>query len=65
MTDVDAWCMVFDDDGNAIDCFPYTAEGLEAAALRLREANGELTRVTMAASPFATLAEWDNPKDAA
>ena len=43
-------CMVFDESGNAYDCFDYTPEALEAKARDLRA-----QLVTMEPSPFAEL----------
>jgi len=48
----DEVCMVFDESGNAFDCFDYTAEALEAKALELRRLNGEVTTITYGPSPF-------------
>ena len=44
--------MVFSDDGNAYHAFDYTAEALEAEARKLRDAAGELSKVTIGPSPF-------------
>ena len=45
-------CMVYDDRGNALDCFDYTPEELTARALELRRLRGEVTTVTYGPSPF-------------
>lgn len=50
-------CMVYDEDGNAFDAFPFTADELEAVAHKLRKENGEITTVTIGPSPFV---QWPN-----
>jgi hypothetical protein len=40
-------CMVYDDHGNAFHYFDYTAEALEAEALKLRRERGEVSTVTI------------------
>jgi hypothetical protein len=47
-------CMVYDDHGNAFHYFDYTAEALEAEALKLRRERGEVSTVTIGPSPFVT-----------
>lgn len=52
--------MVFDQRGNALDGFEYTADELERRALQLRRLNGEITTVTIEPSPFVVFFSSDS-----